>query len=117
MVGRHDSIDEIIQAITSVASGQKYVSNSLTNDIVSLLRSGVEASERLTRRELEVAGMAAANRPTASICRDLGLRPATLKSHLRSIFRKLGVHHRSEIVAFVRKDGSGLETLNRPHGG
>lgn len=51
----------------------------------------------LSRREREVAAAYAAGEGYKAIARNLGLSPATVRSHLLAIFRKLGVHNKIEL--------------------
>ncbi|MCB1955430.1 MAG: helix-turn-helix transcriptional regulator [Rhodocyclaceae bacterium] len=54
-------------------------------------------SEQLTPREREVASAYAAGADYKRIARDMALAPATVRSHLLKIFRKLGVHSKIEL--------------------
>jgi len=57
----------------------------------------------LSRRELAVLERLADGRPNRDIARDLDITVNTVKFHLASIYRKLGVENRTEAsVAFVR---------------
>jgi LuxR family transcriptional regulator, regulator of acetate metabolism len=53
----------------------------------------------LTRRELEVLGMLAEGETNAGIARRLIVSEDTVKTHVKHIFRKLGVHNRSQAVS------------------
>jgi LuxR family transcriptional regulator, regulator of acetate metabolism len=53
----------------------------------------------LTRRELEVVAMLAEGETNASIARRLVVSEDTVKSHVKHILRKLGVHNRSQAVS------------------
>jgi DNA-binding CsgD family transcriptional regulator len=54
---------------------------------------------RLTPREIEVLQHTATGRANADIASDLGITVHGVKFHLASIFRKLGVHNRTEATA------------------
>jgi len=56
---------------------------------------------RLTGRELEVAGLVAAGLTNHSIARRLSVAPRTAEAHVENIRRKLGVHSRAQIAAWV----------------
>lgn len=53
----------------------------------------------LTRRELEVLGMLAEGETNARIARRLIVSEDTVKTHVKHILRKLGVHNRSQAVS------------------
>jgi LuxR family transcriptional regulator of csgAB operon len=48
----------------------------------------------LTRREADVLRLVAAGKPSRTVASDLGVAEATVKSHLNSVYRKLGVRNR-----------------------
>ncbi len=52
----------------------------------------------LTPRELEVVRLLLANGRVVSIAEELGVSPYTIRNHLRSIYRKLGVHSQVELI-------------------
>jgi len=56
---------------------------------------------RLTGRELEVAELVAAGLTNLSIARRLSVAPRTAEAHVENIRRKLGVHSRAQIAAWV----------------
>lgn len=71
-------------------------------------------SSRLSPREWQIAMMIAEGQPNKTIARALHISGATVSTHLRRIFVKLGVHSRAEMIArlsgAVRStEGPGLE--------
>jgi DNA-binding NarL/FixJ family response regulator len=61
----------------------------------------------LTRRELEVLGMLAEGEPNARIAQRLVVSQDTVKTHVKHILRKLGVHNRSQAVSrYFRAPGA-----------
>ena len=85
--------DELIDAIREVHAGRRYLPRGVT--------AGLEeyrSSEPLTPREheiFELLGKGLRNRELGQV---LGVSEATIKSHLKSLFRKLNVSDRSEAV-------------------
>ena len=59
-------------------------------------------TERLTRREREVAGMAAAGAPSREIAAKLVLSVRTVDNHLQNAYSKLGVTSREELARVLR---------------
>ena len=56
---------------------------------------------RLTARELEVATLVAEGLTNHSIARRLSVAPRTAEAHVENIRRKLQVHSRAQIAAWV----------------
>jgi DNA-binding CsgD family transcriptional regulator len=52
----------------------------------------------LTARELEVVRLLLSNGRVVSIAEELNVSPHTVRNHLRSVFRKLGVHSQVELI-------------------
>lgn len=59
----------------------------------------------LTAREWEVAELLLRNASTAEIAAELGVAPVTVRRHVGSVERKLGVSTRAEVVALLAADG------------
>jgi DNA-binding CsgD family transcriptional regulator len=70
----------------------------------------VRPDYRLTARERDVLTMAAHGLNRVQIAGRLGLRPSTIGSHLKRIYRKLGVHNRTAAVAICLRQGLANDT-------
>jgi LuxR family maltose regulon positive regulatory protein len=64
----------------------------------------------LSGREREILGYLATTLTAGEICEKLFISPNTLKSHLRSIYRKVGVENRRDAVRFAGLPASTAET-------
>jgi DNA-binding NarL/FixJ family response regulator len=69
--------------------------------------AGGEGVETLTGRELEVAHLVVDRRTNAEIAAALFLSEKTVESHLRNIFRKLGVGSRTDLARAVERHHRG----------
>ena len=58
----------------------------------------------LTAREWEVAEMLLRSATTSDIATELGVAPVTVRRHVGSVERKLGVTTRAEVVALLSAD-------------
>lgn len=58
---------------------------------------------RLSQREVEVAQMICEGLPDKVIARRLGVEPSTVRTYLKRIFDKLGVHRRSGVAALLAR--------------
>lgn len=61
--------------------------------------------ERLTPRESEILMCLAAGKSGSAIAEELNITPLTVRTHVRNLMSKLGVHSRLEAVAFGVKHG------------
>jgi DNA-binding NarL/FixJ family response regulator len=61
----------------------------------------------LTPRELEVLRAIANGRSTAGIASGLGISPATVRTHVKNLLGKLGLHSRVEAMSLILGHGSG----------
>lgn len=82
----------------------------LAGHVDSLLGSGLqpqpaEAAQLLTERETRVLALVARGQSNKEVARSLGISAETVKTHLRSIFEKLGVQQRAQAVVMARVQG------------
>jgi LuxR family maltose regulon positive regulatory protein len=66
---------------------------------VSGIAADGSGTEALTQREREIIGLLASGRPNKAIAHEIGLSEATVKFHLRNIYRKLKAHNRVQAIA------------------
>lgn len=85
--------DELIDAIREVAAGRTYLPHGVQR---RLAESG--ADQRLTTREDEVLDLLGKGLHNHEIGSVLGIAEETVKTHVKSLFRKLGVSDRVEAV-------------------
>ena len=67
--------------------------------------AGVELREALSERELEVLAMLAAGKSNRQIASELFIALSTVKTHIKNIYGKLGVHSRMQAVSRAREIG------------
>lgn len=70
----------------------------------------------LSPREAEVVRWLTAGLSRADIGRRLGVREETIKTHLRAVYRKLGVPGRFAVAAQLAAPRSGASDRERPSG-
>jgi DNA-binding CsgD family transcriptional regulator len=68
----------------------------------------LRTSDGLTRRELEVAQMIAGGSTNRAIAERLFISEGTVRTHVKAIFRKLGVHSRTQIATWLLQRESKL---------
>ncbi len=65
-------------------------------------RAALPELDRLSPREAEVLDQLLAGHRVTSIATELEVSEHTVRNHLKSMFRKLGVHSQAELVGLVR---------------
>ena len=69
--------------------------------VLGFLHEPEPSGPRLTDRELEVAELVAEGLTNHAIARRLSVAPRTAEAHVENIRRKLQVHSRAQIAAWV----------------
>jgi len=85
--------DELIDAIREVCAGRRYLPRGVVAGLAEN-RSGAQ----LTRREHELLVLLGKGLRNRELGQVLGMAENTVKTHLKSLFRKLGVADRAEAV-------------------
>jgi len=101
------SREELIQALETVTAGGSYVQSDLVGPLLSgLFKEPATSSDlRLTDRESQVLEMMALGHDTRQIAAELQIAEATVRSHVKNLFARLGVHSRAEAVAVGLREG------------
>jgi PAS domain S-box-containing protein len=68
--------------------------------------AGFPGAERLSPRESEIVGLLLEGHRVVSISTELCVSEHTVRNHLKSVFRKLGVHSQAELVRVARNGSS-----------
>ena len=74
---------------------------AVLDTMVGFLSEPASSGPRLTGRELEVAGLVAEGLTNQAIASRLSVAPRTAEAHVENIRRKLQVHSRAQIAAWV----------------
>jgi NarL family two-component system response regulator LiaR len=104
--------DELLAVIEQAAAGELVLSAAHLRGAMALLRQHREARAEaiellgcLTERELEVLQVVTEGRSTDEIAELLGISATTVRTHVKSVLAKLGVHSRLEAVAMGLREG------------
>ena len=100
---KHTTREELQEAIRRVHAGGHYFSAEVLGVIVESERAPVAAG--LSARELQILQLLAAGKSNRQIGDHLYLSPDTVKTHLRNLYRKLGVETRAHAVAVALRTG------------
>ncbi len=96
---------DLCRAVRAVCAGQRVLDPRVAP--AALPRPGGRTSgpSPLSRREVEVIQEIVAGRGVATIAAALHLSPHTVRNHLKSAYRKLGVHSQTEVAVHALRRG------------
>lgn len=100
--------EELIAAILAVSRGDMYIHPAITRllikDLSPRVQSRKETIEALTPRELEVMGYILRGYTNRQIAEALFISIRTVEGHRASLFGKLDLKNRAELMAFAEKN-------------
>jgi DNA-binding NarL/FixJ family response regulator len=92
----------LVNAVRFMAMGEQYA----PIDFMTAPAQAAPAhplAEMLSRRELEVLEQLCAGKANKEIARHLGIQEPTVKLHMKTLYRKIGAHNRTQ-AAMIAKD-------------
>ena len=109
---KETSADELIRAVQIVAAGGAWLDPQVTPRVLAVYRAGVGAHragqqtiDTLTDRENDVLRLMAAGASNGEIADELFVSMATVKTHIGSIFSKLGARDRAAAIVYAFTHG------------
>ncbi len=110
--------DELIPALQDTLSGKNVVANELIGSLTRIVQGKPEKEpltpatplSELTPREQEILTHIAEGESNKVIARALDITDGTVKLHVKSILRKLGVHSRVEAAVIAVEQGLGRKS-------
>lgn len=111
-VSKSSSLPDLLSTIRQAAEGEIVIPSSLLVGLLMRMPRDKAASYReekgyepLTLREREILEALAAGKSGSAIAEEMHIAPLTVRTHIRNLMAKLGVHSRLEAVAFSLKHG------------
>lgn len=111
-VSKNSQLSDLLTTIRKAAEGEIIMPTSLLMGLLMRLPRDKAAAyredkgwERLTLREQEILELLAKGKSGNEIADDLHIAPLTVRTHIRNLMSKMGVHSRLEAVAFGLKNG------------
>ena len=100
-IPKSSDLDQMVKAIEAVLEGEVWAPEGLEaeEDETSDLEARIAT---LTPSQLRILVGLKQGRLNKQIAWDLGVTEATIKAHLTGVFRKLGVHNRTQAVIVAR---------------
>jgi len=103
---RKDANPEVLlAAIRAAALGRAFVDPSVAGGILSGSSSGGRAPDTISPRELEVLRQIAFGKTNREIAERLFISEETIKTHVGRLLDKLGLQHRTQLVAYALRHG------------
>jgi two-component system nitrate/nitrite response regulator NarL len=115
--------EELVPALTDAVQGKHVVAKELIGSLTRIVQGQAGAAPQsaetdpadaltdLTPREREILRHIAAGQSNKVIARELDITDGTVKLHVKSILRKLGVHSRVEAAVIAVEQGLGGKSL------
>jgi len=94
---------EVVDAIRTVATGGSLFTPRTIAQLLNTRRETDGQMERITPREKEVLRMMADGTSSRDIANRLGISYTTVRTHIRSLGAKLGVHSKLEAIVKARE--------------
>jgi len=101
VVFKRFAVETLLDAIRTVATGNVWLPSTLQTHMAQELRN--PAATTLSPREADVVRCVALGMRNAEVAKELSISEQTVKTHLNSIFRKLGVRDRLELVLYAKR--------------
>lgn len=95
ILSRTAELPVLLACLRSVAQGKSWMQNSLFRDIAQPV---LQFRSELTPREQEVMRLVEQGYKNREIAEELGIRPGTVKIHLKHVFEKTGIRGRHGIA-------------------
>jgi DNA-binding NarL/FixJ family response regulator len=104
-VSKASAPDLLVEAVRTVASGERYVSPDVETAIAKHDSHSSQLTDALSTRELEVLGMLTQGYGVEEIGERLGLSPKTAANHQSSIKQKLGATSALQLILLAQQFG------------
>jgi DNA-binding NarL/FixJ family response regulator len=98
--------ERVIAGIRSAACGESPLTPSIARTVLEE-RVRSSPTDELTKREREVLCLIAAGLSNKRLARRLGISEKTVKAHLTSVFRRIGVADRTQAAMWALRHGLG----------
>jgi DNA-binding NarL/FixJ family response regulator len=95
---------ELLNGIRAAARGEAPLAPKAAKALLTA-RSEQRPVEQLTERERDVLALLAAGLPNKQIAVRLGISEKTVKGHLTSVFRRIGVDDRTQAALWAQQHG------------
>jgi DNA-binding NarL/FixJ family response regulator len=106
---KNDDFQHVIESIRTVSSGQRYLSNQVSQQIIDAVVSGINMDdnfeERISIREREILQLIVEGNNNSQIAKKLVISARTVETHRTNIMRKLGLSSQIDILRYAIRHG------------
>jgi DNA-binding NarL/FixJ family response regulator len=105
-LNKHSSTTEIISAIRVVASGLKYISPELAQELANNLNQAFDSElhRTLSDREFQTLTMIATGKSVSDIAKELSLSVKTISEYRARVLLKMKLRHNAELTHYAIKN-------------
>ena len=98
---------ELLEAIESTLQDASWFSHQILEKLAQVRSGNLDQTEvaALTPREQQVLKLVAKGLSNVQIAADLGLASQTVRNYLATLYDKIGIHSRAEVVVWARERG------------
>jgi DNA-binding NarL/FixJ family response regulator len=107
---KQSSAATLIQAVTEVSQGRRFLSPSLSDRVIEAYMQKAEPTsfdlyDTLTSREREVLQLAAEGHSNPEIAERLFISCRTVETHRANLLRKLDLHSQTDLIRYALRKG------------
>lgn len=101
IVLKESATDMLLVCLSAVQAGRQWIDREAMARALQLLAQGADLP-RLTPRQTDILALVARGMRNREIAEELGMSEGTVKAHLSSVFEKVGVSSRTELMVRAR---------------
>jgi DNA-binding NarL/FixJ family response regulator len=102
-LSKDSAATELVLALRRIASGRKYVSEEISQDLLVKVRGEVPlmSHEALSDREFQILRMIGSGKTISDIAVQLSLSVSTVNTHRTHILEKMNMHTNAELMRYA----------------
>jgi len=95
----------LVNAVRFMAMGEQYAPIDFMTAASSETTTANPLAEKLSPRELQVLQRLCEGKANKEIARDLAIQEPTVKLHMKTLYRKIGAHNRTQAAMIAKEAG------------
>jgi len=115
--------DALVESLRLLLAGEKVFPSEVSDLLIRLPTTRAQAARRTAEREsmlspqeMEITRHLADGTPNKIIAQALDITEATVKAHVKTLMRKIGVSNRTQAAIWAHTNGVASAAANRNHG-